>query len=140
MINPFVIPWLVLDVVVLVPLLRLFRAGSAARLWALLMAALQLVAVCAVAVSARLDTVNAAPWIWAAMFSVNLALVVAGLRIGLRGLAIAGLVGTLAAAALIAIGSSAFIAVAGASAVLALGATLLPRSGRFRHAVTSARP
>jgi hypothetical protein len=135
MIDPFVIPWLLLDVVALVPLLWLFRAGIAVRPWALLMAALQLVAVCAVAVSATLDTVKAAPWIWAAMFLVNLALVVAGLRIGLRWLALAGLVGTLAAAALIAIGSSAFVAVAAASAVVALGAALLPRSGRFRQAI-----
>ncbi len=134
MINPFVIPWLVLDLLALVPLLWLFRAGTAARGWALVMSAFQIGAVCAAAVSATLDTVRSAPWIWAAIFLVNLALVVAGLRIGLRWLAIAALVGTFTAAALIAIGSFAFVAVAAASAVLALAAALLPRSGRFRHA------
>ncbi len=65
----------------------------------------------------------------------HLALVVAGLRIGVRWLARAGLVGTLSAAALLAIGSFAFVAVAAASAALALGAALLPRSGRFRRAM-----
>lgn len=124
MLNPFVIPWLVLDVVALVPLVWLFRTGAAARSSALLMSALQTGAVCAVAISATLETARAAPWIWAAMLSVNLALVVAGVRIGLRWLALAAFVGTLAAAALIAIGSFAFVAVAAASAVLALGAAL----------------
>lgn len=123
-INPFVAVWLVLDAVAVVALLRLVRAGASARTSAIVMAALQLAALGAGVASASVSLdIIAAPFIWATIVLVNLALAVAGWEVGVRWLSLLGIVGTVFAVGL-------GIAVAACSAVILLGAALIPQPSR----------
>lgn len=128
MINPFVAIWLGLDAVAIVALVRLLRAGTpSARTSAIVMAALQLAALGAGVVSASGiaddNDVVAYFLIMATIVMVNLALGVAGLRVGARRLAQLGIAGTVGAVGL-------GILVATFSAIILLGAAFLPESGR----------
>lgn len=127
--NPFVVLWLVVDAVAIIALVRLLQAGTSARTSAMVMAALQLVALGAAVASATLSVVDAAPLIWATIVAVNLALAVAGLTVGIRVLSLIGLAGTAFAVGLLVLGSFASVMVAACSAVMLIGGALLPRGG-----------
>ena len=132
--NPFVTTWLAVDLIAVIPLLRLLRAGPSARTFAVAMAGLQLVALASAIGSTRLDVAGASPLIWTTIVAANVALAVAGLTVGLRVLALIGLVATAGAVVLVLLGSFGSIAVAACAAIVLMGGALLPRSAKARTA------
>jgi hypothetical protein len=122
--NPFIAALLAADIVGLVAWRRLSNANAGPARVVLGLQALA--ALCAIA-SVLADDAAATSWLfWAMLILVNAALGVVALRVGNRGLAIAGGATTACAVALILAHSFSSLPVAGVATVLCLGAALLP--------------
>jgi len=137
-VNPFLGAWLVLDLLAVVALLHVIRAGASHKQQAGVVLGLQVAAVAAAGASMVASEPNAASWFtWITIVLVNLAFAVAGFTVGMRLMSMFGVVVTVAAVVLILLHSFASIAVAAVAAVFCVAGALLPRRARERPVVLS---
>ena len=124
--NPFVAVWLAADVLVLFALWRLVKAD--ARSAAAVVMALQSLAALLAIVSTTVDDDGFTTAVfWIAFVLIEAALTIVASTIGSRGLAMLGVVLSVAAVSVFAAHSFASVAVAGAATVRSFGAALVPR-------------